>query len=173
MKLLYFIITHDLIQKAVKLETSQLAKRRLKETSGAPEMMIDELVLDDAYANALTFKNLFDEAHAELMMKIPANNLAATQTDMNSIHEANQNYREDTDFALFINIDDHFPSQYTKTIDIKIQNFFMDYICYRWLETKSPNDAKSYFSRIEKTQDDILKLLNRRDRPMRRLPGFP
>jgi len=172
MKLLYFIFTHDLIQKAVKLETSLLAERRKREmTTGQSEELLDELVMDEEYE--ILFKRLFSEAHAEVMLRIPAHCVADTPTDLNPLYNEFPDFRQDRDFVLFLNMIDDFPYNYTKSIDIKLQQFLIDYVCYRWLETKSPTDAGTYFSRLDKTQKDILTFINRKKTPMKRWPSFP
>jgi hypothetical protein len=174
MKLLYFIFTHDLIQKAVKLETSLLAERRKKEVgNGLTEEMLEELVMDERTAYEILFKRLFSEAHAEVMLRIPAHCVVDTPTDLSPLYNDFPDFRQDRDFVLFLNMSDDFPMNYTKSMDIKLQQFLIDYLCYRWLETKSPNDSQSYFSRLEKTQKDILTFINRKRTPMKRWPSFP
>ena len=170
--ILYFIYTHDLIQKAVKLETSLLADRRKKEVAkGQVEDMLNELVMDEDYE--VMFKRLFNAAHAEIMLNIPKSYLVDTPTDISPMYAEFPDFSQDRDFILYLNMQDDFPKQYTKSIDAKIEEFIIDYICYRWLETKSPNDAKTYFSRLPKTTSDISRLIVRKDRPLRRYPSFP
>lgn len=162
------IYTHDRIQKGVKEETSYLAMRRKDETGAE---MLTELVMDEQYETL--FKRLFNDAHAEVMLRIPASYLTGTPTDLNPIYTEFPDFRQDRDFCLYLKMHNDFPQQYLKSVDIKILQFLIDYVCYRWLETKSPNDSQTYFGRLAKTQQDILRLISRTGTPMRRLPSFP
>lgn len=161
---LIFAFTHDLIQKGVKMETSYIAARRKQQTSG--EELLDELVMDDQYE--ILFKRLFKDAHAEVIRNISVNYLMQTATDWNPTE-----FNQDRDFILFLNMHCDFPMQYKKSIEIKLEQFLIDYVCYRWLETKSPNDAATYASRLKPTIQDIQSLLIRKTNPLRRFPSFP
>lgn len=179
MKVLFFYYTHDNIQKLVKQETSYLAERRsdtpLKQGdnfgSQSGELFNDLLVMDEEYD--VLFRRLFDEAHAEIILRIPSKYLAPTPTDLTpTLHEF-PDFSKDRDFSLWLTMHCDFPMQYKKSIDIKLQQFIVDYICYRWLENKSPRDASGYFGRLEKTMDDINRLMMRKVKPLKRLPSFP
>jgi hypothetical protein len=170
--ILFFIYTHDEIQKAVKLETSLLAERRKKQApDGSETIMFDELVMDEEYD--ILFRRLFLDGHAEVVMRIPSRYLADTPTDLQSVFTEYPDFRQDRDFGLWLSMHEGFPMQYRKSIDIKLQQFLIDYICYRWLETKSPEDAATYFSRLDKTIEDVQRMLIRTTTPIRRLPSFP
>lgn len=178
--ILFFIYTKDLIQRAVKMETSLLAERRPSPTqsqppSGSPltevEMYNDTLVMDEEYEEL--FRRLFFQAHAEVILHIPSNYLTDTPTDLAPVFREFPDFRQDRDFALWLRMHDDFPVQYKKSIDIKIEQLLIDYICYRWFETKSPQDAMTYYSRLEPTADEIKRLLVRKEGPMRRLPSLP
>ncbi|MDR2684256.1 MAG: hypothetical protein LBB53_02595, partial [Prevotellaceae bacterium] len=150
-----FIYTHDLIQKAVKLETSLLAERRSEQTKdGTVVNLFDELVMDEEYD--VMFRRLFLEAHAELLSSMPSCFIKNTPTDLRPVFREFPDFRRDRDFVLWLEVSDAYPQQYKKSIDIKIELFLIDYICYRWLETKSPNDSAVYLLRLEKTKNEIL-----------------
>jgi len=164
---IYFIFTHDQIQKAVKMETSLLAIRRKQQNAaGETEDMLKELVMDEQYEPM--FKRLFFQAHAEVISKISVNYLMDTPTDFTS-----NDYKAERDFVLFLNMHCDFPLQYKPSIEIKLEQYLIDYICYRWLETKSPNDAATYASRLQPTIQEIQVLLIRKTQPLKRRPSFP
>lgn len=170
--ILYFIHTKDNIQSAVKQETSLLAERRYRELKGGErEELLDELVMDEEYDDL--FKRLFRQAHAELITNISSNYLAETPTDLSPVFSEFPDFRQDRDFSLWLDMHEDFPPQYRKSIDIKTEQFLIDYVCYRWLENKSPNDARYFLLRQEKTLEDIKRLLVRKIIPMRRRPSFP
>ena len=80
----FYIITGDTLSKAVKLETSLLAMRRKKQQpDGSLREMLDELVLDED--NAILFKRLMNEGHADIVTNISSNMLADTPTDMEPV----------------------------------------------------------------------------------------
>ena len=150
--ILFFLYTHDNIQKLVKQETSYIAERRASPTlnqgenfgSQAGELYNDLLVMDEEYD--ILFKRLFDEAHAEIVFNISSRHLAETPTDLEPVFREFPDFSQDRDFPLWLDVDGSFPMQYKKSIDIKIQQFIVDYICWRWLETKSPADAAFFHS---------------------------
>jgi hypothetical protein len=170
--LLLFIYTHDNIQKAVKQETSLLAERRYGETdAGGRAPLLDELVMDEEYD--VLFKRYFNSAHASLLSAIPARYVAETPTDLESVFTEFPDFTQDRDFCLFVRLPDDFPEQYRKSIDYKLEQYMIDYVCYRWLETKSPEDGVSYYSRLNDTLNDVTTMMSRRLRGIRRLGSFP
>lgn len=169
--IIYFIFSHDSIQKAVKQETSLLAERKTIDTQNGERSFFEELVMDEEYD--ILFRRLFLEAHAEIMKIIPPKFLNSTPTDLSSTFTEFQDFRQDRDFALWLNTKCDFTEQYKKSIGIKIQQFLVDYICWRWLETKSPQDAITYYSRLNKNLLLIKELLFRIIHPLRKKPSFP
>ena len=170
--ILFFVYTHDLIQKLVKMETSLLAARQTVRTKeGDVIEMADHLVMDEDHETQ--FRKLYFDARAEIVLHIPAVNLAETPTDLSPVLREFQDFSTDRDFCLWLKLHEDWPTQYQKSIDTKIQSYLVDYICYRWLEKISPNNAASYFGRLDKTVDDIQRMLVRRVNGVRRLPSFP
>ncbi len=49
-----------------------------------------------------------------------------------------------------------------KPIDIKIKQFIIAYIMYRWFETKVPELAATYFERAMEVKGEAKELLERR-----------
>jgi hypothetical protein len=170
--IIFLMCTGDNIQKQVEMETSLLAERRRREfKDGTSEELLDELVMDEEYE--ILFKRLFNEGGAEVVKGISSNYLVGTPTDMEAVWREFPDFSQDRDFYLWLNMHDDFVLQYKKSIQVKLQQFLIDYVCWRWLETKSPDDAKTYLARLGVTMGDIQKLLIRKERPLRRLPSFP
>ncbi len=169
---LFFVFTHDTIQKGVKLETSLLAERRFEvNKNGDKRSLFDTLVMDEEYE--ILFKRLFNQAHSEIVLSIPSDYIRNTPTDMQELYSEFPDFSVDKDFSLWLNMPSSFPLQYKKSIQTKIEEYLIANICYLWFQTKSPNDAKVYLMNKEKCEVDIRRLLNKRSKPMRRKPSFP
>ena len=166
--IIFFVITKDMLAKAVELETSLLAERR-RDASG--EEMLADLVMHDDYD--VLFKRLMNDAKAEIINNISSNYMIDTPTDLEAVYTEFPDFRQDRDFNLWLNMHADFLLQYRKSIETKMQQYMIDYICYRWLETKSPNDAATYFSRLDGTLADIRQMLIRKRNPIKRKPSFP
>ena len=164
-----YIITGDMLSKAVKLETSLLAERRHKEyKDGTSEDLMDELVMDEEYE--ILFKRLMNDGKADIMLNLSSNLLVDTPTDLEPVYSEFPDFRQDRDFNLFLNLHADWPTQYKKTVENKLQQYLIDFICYRWLETKSPNDAATYYSRLHTTLEDVRRLLVRKKNPLQIKP---
>lgn len=175
--ILLFIYTKDLIQKAVKLETSLLAERRPAPVSPPyqgiteGELYNDYLVMDEEYEEM--FRRLFFQARAEVILHIASHYLVDTPTDLEPVYREYPDFKQDRDFCLWIKVHSDFPMQYKKSIDIKIEQFIIDYICWRWFETKAPKESLTYKVRMEDTIEEIKRLLARKMKPIRRMPSLP
>ncbi len=164
-----YIITGDLLAKAVKQETSLLAVRRNKEyKDGTIENMMDVLVMDEDYE--ITFKRLMLDGKADIILNISSNMIVDTPTDLIPAYSEFPDFRQDRDFILHLNMHEDWPIQYKKTVENKIQQYLIDYICYRWFETKSPNDSAIYFSHLTPTIEDVRRLLVRKKIPLQIQP---
>lgn len=170
--MIFFIFTHDNIQKGVKLETSLLAVRHREQSPKGEEVSrYEELVMDEGYD--VLFKRLFEQAHAEVIATIPSQYIAHTHTDLTPVVREFADFSKDRDFVLWVDMPEEFPMQYRKSIDIKVEQFMIDYICWRWFETKLPQEAISYYGRLESTKEEIQRMLNKRKGGVRRMPSFP
>lgn len=181
--IIFYLYSKDLIQRGVKMETSYLAERRpyphpAPAVSDLPdsenlrgEMYNELLVMDEEYDEL--FRRLFFQARAEISANIASRYLSNTPTDLEPVYREFPDFRQDRDFALWLDMPCDFPLQYQKSIDIKIEQFLIDYVCWRWLETKSPADAVTYQARLEQLKEDIRLLLVRRDGGIRRKPSLP
>jgi hypothetical protein len=63
-------------------------------------------------------------------------------------------------------------SHLNKAVDIKIKQFLISYILYRWLETKLPEEAIIYQQRATSVLSEIKSLLEKRTKPIRRSHGY-
>ena len=170
--LVYYIFTKDMVQKAVKLETSLLAERRKQANAdGTTHEMLQELIMYEKHD--ILFKRLMNDAHAQVILNMSSNMLSDTPTDMQAVLTEFPDFRQDRDFCLFLNMHADWPMQYKKSVDIKLQQYLIDYICYRWLETKSPNDAATYYARLDDTLFDVRRMLVRKKNPLKIMPSFP
>lgn len=146
-----------MLQNAVKQETSLLAVRRnTQNADGSVIEKFDELVMDEAYE--ILFKRLMNDAKSDIILNLSSNMIANTTTDIGS-SDSNQ-------FTLTLDMHADWPIQYQKTVDNKLQQYLIDYICYRWFETKSQNDAATYYNRLHGTLEDIRRLLVRKKNPL-------
>ena len=138
MKTIFFIYSHDALQVLVKLETSMMAKNaKVTTKEGTARVFDDALVLDED--NEPIFRKLMLEAHADMMQGLPAYMVADTPTDMQPVFSQYADFSVDRDFALWLNLPDDWPGQYQKSVDIKIQQFLVDYICSKWFEKTEPD----------------------------------
>ena len=119
------------------------------------------------------FKRLMNDAKAEVINNIGSNFLIDTPTDLEAVYTEFPDFRQDRDFNLWLNMHADFLMQYRKSIEIKMQQYMIDYICYRWLEKRSPKDAQTYASRLVDTLTDIRQMLIRKRNPIKRKPSFP
>lgn len=170
--IVFFTYTHDNIQKLVEQETAYIAERRTKVLpDGNSVEMLDELVMDEEYD--VLFKRYFLAAHAKVIENIPVAYLKNMPTDLTPVFREFPDFRQDRDSAIWLDMPCTWPLQVKKSVDIKIQEYFVDYICWRWFETKSPQDAATFSLRLDETMQEIKLLLSKRTRPLRRIPSFP
>jgi hypothetical protein len=154
-----FINTHDDIFKAVKRESSYLAERR---DTKEGEPLFDQLVYDEEYL--IQFREHFLEARAKAIEYTLA--YSKTIEADNSLFET-QDFDMEKDFVLYLELSDNHVIQLMQPILIKIKEFLVAYIMYRWLETKAP-EAEIYFQRSEKAIKDVKSYLEKRIKPYRR-----
>lgn len=161
-QMIILLYTHDNIQKLVKAETSYVAERTDD---------FDMYVMDEEYD--IQFKRLFEEAHSDVITHIASKYLKDTPTDLEPAYREFPDFSQDRDFILWLDMPDTFTPQYRKSIDTKIQQYIVDYICCRWFETKLPQISASYFRRLAPTIEDVQRMMSRTVVPFRRLPSFP
>jgi hypothetical protein len=129
--------------------------------------LFDELVFDEAYIPK--FRELFFEGQAELISTLSGYTKDVPAT---SGYFETQDFSKDRDFRFELAMDNDFNSHLTKAVDIKIKEFLVAYILYRWLETKTPEYAAIYFERLTKVKDEIRRMLEIKTKPMQRWHGY-
>jgi hypothetical protein len=156
--------SHDAIFDAVKQETSLLAERRFDKDGNT---LFEQLVFDEEYL--VKFRELFFDAQAEITSLLArfTKDVPATQGYFET-----QNFLQDRNFELVLNMDDQWNRHLQKPLDIKIKQFLVSYIVYRWLETKSPQDAGLFLQRAESLKDDIRNNANFISDIYRRKTGY-
>ena len=168
--LLTFIYPHDDIFDAVKQESS-LYSIRQTDRDGNP--MFETLVFDEAYL--VKFRELFFNAQAQI---IPV--LSAYQRDIPEEPEylERKDFSKDRDFTCHLNMPEDFPAQLSRPIEDYIFNFLKDWIMYKWLETKMPDVAGTFYANCVGVdgyggyKSEIKSALNRRLNPTRRWHGY-
>jgi len=164
MKPISFVFAHDIIFAGVKQESSLLAERRFKDTG---ETLFDELVFDEEYL--IKFRELFFDAQVEVTAVLSAY-MREVPTDAEVFEE--KDFFENRDYAFVLMMPDSFNSHITRPLNIKIREYLIAYIMYRWLETKLPQEAAIYQSRAMAVLDKVQELSNIQDRPIRRWHGY-
>lgn len=168
---LVYLFTHDLIQQDVKQETSLIAERRtaVNRQTGEEKPLYEQLVMDEEYD--YLFRRLFGEAQAEVMAAIPSRCLRETPTDLKPLVLEHREYDDNRDWLLVLHTPEAFSRQYRKALDSTIEGLLVDYICWRWLETKSAEDAQWYLARIEPRKGEIKKVMAKGYRSEGRWPS--
>ena len=151
-----FIHSDDDIYRGVKQESSLFAIRQNGD-DGNP--LFESLVFDEAYY--MKFKELFYEAQSEVTQIFSAY-LKFEEVDYSYFEPQNVTNPNNIKYAVTLEMPDTFVVQMVKPIDSKIREFFIAYICYRWLETKIPTAAKEYYGRAEECKDRIRSMLEHR-----------
>ena len=152
MILLTYIQTHDSIFKAVKQESSYLAKRL---TDGQGDSKFEDMVFDEAYLTL--FRGLFFDARSNV-----SSACAAYLKDVVDITYFDQgNFDHEKDFILQLNMSDNFIVAMNNNVDIKMKEYLVAYIMYRWLETKS-QESGLYLQRAETHLQDMKRFLEMR-----------
>jgi hypothetical protein len=72
-----------------------------------------------------------------------------------------QNFDSEKDFVLQLEIKD-FLQQMANNISMKMKYYLIAYIMYRWLETKLPQEAATYYARAETHLQDMKRYMEMR-----------
>ena len=164
MKPLVFMFSHDNIFAGVKQETSLLAERKFDEDNNS---LFEELVFDEEYL--IKFRELFFDAQAEVT---PALSAYMRDIPVEGGYFEEQDFSSDRDYIFNLLMPDDWNFHLVKPVDIKIRQFLIAYIVYRWLETKLPQEALIYQQRAKDVLQDAKVLLDKRTRPIRREHWF-
>lgn len=160
MKLISFLFSHDDIFAGVKQESSLLSERRFDAQGNT---LFDELVFDEEYL--ILFRRLFFEAQANL---IPAVSAYLKYNSFDDGFFETRDFTEDRDLSLHLLMPADYFDAYTTAVDIKIKEYLIAYIMYRWLETKMPQEAATFFQRSAACLNDVKNNLEKRLNPVRR-----
>jgi hypothetical protein len=166
-----FIYSHDAILQDVKQESSHLAVRKRdkegfsldKEDNSYFEM----LVFDEAYL--IKFRELFFDAQSEVTSAVSAY-LKDVPAFTKYLEE--EDFRKDRDYTFALALPDDFNFHMVEPVNVKIRQYLIAYILFRWLETKLPEEASVYLERAIRCTEEIKKLLEHRTKPVRRWHGY-
>lgn len=164
MKPLVFILSCENVFQSVKMEASQFAVRRFDKEGNS---LFDELVFDEAYVPK--FRELFFDGQSEIVSVL---SVYMKNVPVSPEYFETQDFSKDKDFCFELAVSDDFNFHLAKPVDIKIREFLVAYILYRWLETKTPECAAIYFERLAKVKEEIKKMLATKTNPLRRWHGY-
>jgi hypothetical protein len=154
-----YVFSHDNIAEAMKQESSLYAERKLTEEGNS---LFDELVFDEEYYRK--FRELFFEAQAEVIDRYSPYMEHAVEggyfDEEYLFQEGKTNMEEDFTFTLHMPPD--YNQFYNKQVSIKTREFLIAYIMYRWLETKSVQEAMIYKNRADISLMDARAYLEKR-----------
>jgi len=159
-----FVFAHDIIFSGVKQESSLLAERRFKETG---ESLFDELVFDEEYL--IKFRELFFDGQSEVTAVLSPY-MRDVPTEAEVFNE--KDFFESRDYAFVLMMPEDFNSHLMRPVNIKIREYFIAYIMYRWLETKLPQEAATYKGRADEALSKVKTFSNILSKPLRRKHGF-
>lgn len=160
-----YIFSHSSIAEAVKQESSLYAERK---HTAEGDTLFEELVFDEEYYRK--FRELFFDAQAMVIDRFSAYMQYETNEEEAYIFEE-VDYTKDIDFYFVLLMPSTFNKFYSKPASIKTREFIIAYIMYRWLETKSPEEAAAYKTRSEMTLIDARAYLEKRIAGTRRSAG--
>ena len=164
MRPLTFIYSHDNIFASVKQESSLLAVRR-KDENG--DSLFENLVFDEAYL--ILFRQLFFDAQAEVT---PALSAYMKEVPVKPEFFETQDFSSNRDYTFYLLMPDDWNFHLSRPLNIKVKQFIVAYIMYRWLETKLPQESAVYLERANSVLGDAKSLLNKMTQPFRRSHGY-
>lgn len=150
-----YIFSRDNILEAVKQESSLYAERKISEGG---QSLFEQLVFDDEYYRK--FRELFFDAQAIVMDRYGVYMQYTVPVEQYFFEEAD--FSIDRDFTFTLLMPDVYNQFYNKHVSIKTREFLVAYIMYRWLETKSPQEAAVYKMRADNALMDGRAYLEKR-----------
>jgi hypothetical protein len=151
-----YIFTHDYILEAVKQESSLYAERK---ATNEGQSLFEQFVFDEEYFRK--FRELFFDAQAVVIDRYGAYMQYTTDDEVAYIFEESD-FSKDRDFSFSLLMPNDYNQFYNKQVSIKTREFIVAYVMYRWLETKSPNEAALYKSRADSSLMDGRAYLEKR-----------
>ena len=152
MKPVVFVFSHDNIFSGVKQEASLLSVR-MKDDKDNP--LFDELVFDEAYLTK--FRELFFDAQAGMDLVL-SKFMKGVPVGMGCLET--KDFSKDRDYEVFLAPPAHWNFHLQKPLDIKIKEYLIAYILWRWLETKDLSLAIVYRQRCDSVVDEIRRMMN-------------
>ena len=160
----FFTYSHDNIFAAVKMEASYLAERRFDKNDNN---LFEDLVFDEEYL--ILFRQLFFEAQAEVTHAVSP---YMRDVPVDAENFETQDFYKDRDYIFYLVMPEDWNFHLSKPVDIKIKEYIVAYIMYRWLETKLPPEAAVYLQRANDALDKVKKMLERRTKAIRFPHGY-
>lgn len=151
-----YIFTHDHILEAVKQESSIYAVRKTTEEG---DSLFDQFVFDEDYFRK--FRELFFDAQAMVIDRYGAY-MQYTTDDEGAYLFEESDFSKDRDFNFSLLMPNDYNQFYNKHVSIKTREFIVSYIMYRWLETKSQQEAALYKDRSDNSLMDGRAYLEKR-----------
>ncbi|MBK5195730.1 MAG: hypothetical protein JJE08_06830 [Proteiniphilum sp.] len=140
----------------MKQESSLYAERKISEGG---ESLFEHFVFDDEYFRK--FRELFFDAQAVVIDRYGAYMQYVTDTVETYLFEE-ADFSIDRDFVFSLLMPDDYNLFYNKQVSIKTREFLLSYIMYRWLETKSTQEAALYKARGDNSLMDARAYLEKR-----------
>lgn len=159
MKTPTFIYSHDSAFQGVKQDSSLFSKDKIDKDGNS---LFENLVFDEAYLPK--FRELFFDAQAEVSEAISS---YLKDIPVEPEYFEQNDFSKNRDYIFFLLLPDNFTSAMIRPLDIKIRQFIIAYIMYRWLELKQVSEYQLYQSRSENLLREVKGLLDRRNRPLR------
>ena len=150
-----YVFSHDHIAEGMKQESSLFAERKRTQEG---ETLFEEFVFDEEYYRK--FRELFFDAQALVMDRFSAYLQYESAGEPYIFEESAYTIDRDFSFTLLMPCD--YNRMYSKNVSIKTREFLIAYIMYRWLETKSPDEAVIYKERADSTLIDARAYLEKR-----------
>jgi hypothetical protein len=146
-----FKLSNEDAAKAVKMESSYLAERR------SEDGLNESLLYDEEYQ--ILFRDHFLQARAKI---IEATLAYSKNIEMTVEYFEINNMDSEKDFLLYLSMPDTFIKQMVEPITVRIKEYIISNIMYRWLETKLPQEAAVYFNRANDALKDVKRMLEMR-----------
>jgi len=150
-----YIFSHDWISEGIKQESSLLAERKRTQEG---DSLFEQFVFDEEYYRK--FRELFFDAQAEVMDRFSAYMQYESEEEAYIFEESD--FTIDRDFAFVLLMPCDYNRLYNKQVSVKTREFLIAYTMYRWLETKSPDEAAIYKQRADMTLVDARAYLEKR-----------
>lgn len=145
-----FIYRLEDIFRGVKQITSYLAERKVDSDGNS---LFEELVFDEEYETL--FKRFFFEAQAGV---IKATSGYQKNLPVCPDYFEPEDMSKYSDFVLNLELHNFIPVL-VKVVDVRIKEYLISYITYKWLADKLPNDAEIHLLQANACIEEIKSTL--------------